>query len=62
MTPPLDSISAPHKCRWLIFKDKSDVPRSSWTEAVCVRNARQKRVVTPALDCVGCRHWEAAEN
>jgi hypothetical protein len=62
MTPQIDSISAPHKCRWLKFKEDPAVRPSSWTEAVCVRIERQPRTVVPALDCTGCRHWKAGES
>lgn len=62
MSPQLDSYSAPHKCRWLQFKDHPEVRPSSWTEAVCVRMPGHLKNVTPARDCLGCRYWEPPQS
>ena len=65
MTPVLhiDSVTAPQLCRWLRFtKDHPGLAPSSWTQATCVRIGDQPREVTPAYDCIGCRHWELRDN
>ena len=61
---PHESITTPHDCRWLQFKDdpQPQTPRSNWTEVLCGRVQWRQRMVVPALDCVGCRYWESTVN